>query len=105
MNYLSILARAAGIGLFVWLLGRAIRTAHPLDRAGSTLRWSVISVSAGVYFWSLRDRSVPEGAIWTAIFAFTLFFFLPDVSYYIVLATRRLLARIRNRQDGATNRG
>jgi hypothetical protein len=99
MSYLSALAKAAGIALAVWSVGRAIRTAHPLDRAGATLRWTVVVVSASTYAFSLRTHAVPDGLLWTAIFAFTLFFFLPDVSYYLVLWARIVIARFR--QDHA----
>lgn len=42
MGYLLLLAKATGIGLAIWLLGRAIRTAHPLDRTAATIRWTVV---------------------------------------------------------------
>ena len=94
MDILSIFARAVGVGLAIWLLNRAIRTAHPLDRAGSILRWSVVTLSALLYGVSLVSKHyLPMRLLVPVIFAFTLFFFLPDVSYYIVLGIRRLLAR------------
>ena len=95
MNALTVLAKATGIGLSIWLLGRAIRTAHPLDRAGSVLRWSVVVISALVYGLSFRRNLLPEGIVLPAIFAFTLFFFLPDVSYYLVLGVRAVIGRWR----------
>jgi hypothetical protein len=91
MNYLSLLAKATGVGLAIWLLGRAIRTGHRLDRVASTLRWSVVTVSGSLYALSFHRNSLPDGMVWAAILAFALFFFLPDVSYYLVRASRAVI--------------
>jgi hypothetical protein len=88
MNYPSLVAKLIGIAVAIWLLGRAVRTAHKLDRAGNLLRWSIVAISAVLYLLAVKTHIVPEVVLWIAIFAFTLFFFLPDLSYYLVLGSR-----------------
>ena len=96
-SYIATFGKALGIGLFLWLLLRAIRGSHPLDRTASSLRWIMVIISSGIYCLSLMPRkfTIPDSVLWIAIFIFTLFFFLPDLSYYLVAGVRA----IRNRAE------
>ena len=95
--YLTGLAKAIGVVLAIWLLGRAITAAHPLDRSSKLLRWSMVTISAGLYVLSFRLR-ISDRLVWASVFAFTLFFFLPDLSYYLVLGVRTLARRLCRRE-------
>jgi hypothetical protein len=96
MHILSFGAKLVGVGLAVWLLSRAIRTSHPLDRTASLLRWSIVFAAAATYLLSLEKLlRLPDLALWVAILSFTLFFFLPDLSYYLVMGFRCSVLKIR----------
>jgi len=98
MSYLSILARATGIGIAIYLLGRAIRTAHRLDRTASILRWSVLVASAILLWIAWQTRFLPDGAVLGLLFIFTIFL-LPDISYYLVSAVRSIRAHAKGGED------
>jgi hypothetical protein len=99
----SILAKITGVGLAIWALGRGIRGAHRLDRAGSLLRWSMVILSAFVYVVSLRTPSMPFTLAFIDVATFTLFFFLPDLSYYLVMGARKLSAIVRGDRNHRAN--
>jgi len=58
----------------------------------------MVTTSASLYVLSFRLR-ISDRLVWASVFAFTLFFFLPDLSYYLVVGARTLAARLRGR-DG-----
>lgn len=98
MDILGTAARLLGIGLAIFFGTRGLRGAHPQDQAMSLLRWSVVLISASIYTLSFFGWPIPDKLLWISIFAFTIFFFLPDSAYYLVLGLRKSIATLRRQR-------
>ena len=98
MGFLTTISKVLGIGLVIWAIGRGIRTAHPLNRAASALRWSVVGLALLVAAVGFESKTLPDVVFLAADFALVLFLFLPDLSYYLVLGVRTASGMIRRRK-------
>ena len=71
---------------------------HPLDRATSALRWTVVGLALLVAAVGFRSKTLPDVVFLAADFALVLFLFLPDLSYYLVFGVRIVSGMIRRRK-------
>lgn len=94
-----LLADLLGASVGIWSVWNVLRLQHKLHGAARILRWTIVVVGLAVFLvadrqWlSLDWRLKPAGVLSAA-----LFFVFPDISFYLVMGTRKLRTGWTNKQ-------